>query len=108
MAKKKALRERKETQSPAPAAEQREKEETQRESLPKERSVTLKEYLLLNLLFDIFCLVQLVLVRLFLAETRGLYFFFIMLMIGFLIVSIFDYLYEKLQARELKGHSSIS
>lgn len=61
--------------------------------------LSFRDYILLNVIFDVFCLVQLVLARLFIRETRGLYFFFAMLMIGFFLVSMFDYLYEHLQAR---------
>jgi hypothetical protein len=63
------------------------------------RLCSIKEYILLNVIFDAFCLLQLLLVRLFLGESRGLYFFFALLMIGFLFVSIFDYLYDRVTAR---------
>ena len=55
-----------------------------------ERLFSIGEYVLLNVVFDAFCLLQLLLVRVFLRDTRGLYFFFALLMIGFLLVTIFD------------------
>ncbi len=70
--------------------------------------MALRDYVLMNVYFDVFCLVQLILVRLFLRETRGMYFFFGMLMIGFLLVSIFDYLYEKAYAKEKNVPSASS
>lgn len=64
-----------------------------------DRLFSVREYLLLNVIFDAFCVLQLVLVRLFLRETRGLYFFFGLIMIGFLLVSIFDYFYDRMSVR---------
>lgn len=49
----------------------------------------------MNLLFDAFCILQLVIVKVVIRETRGLYFFFGLLMLGFLVVSIFDYVYDR-------------
>jgi hypothetical protein len=69
-------------------------------AVPSDRKFTFLEYLILNAIFDAFCLAQLVLVRLFLKETRGLYYFFALLMIGFLLVSIFDYFYDRLAPRD--------
>jgi hypothetical protein len=56
---------------------------------------SLKQYLLMNVIFDVFCILQLVIVKLVIHETRGLYFFFGLLMLGFLAVSIFDYVYDR-------------
>ena len=64
--------------------------------LAPERRFSIREYVLLNVIFDAFCLLQLLLVRVFLSETRGLYFFFALLMIGFLLVSVFDYFYDRM------------
>ena len=58
--------------------------------------LTLKGYVILNVLFDAFCVFQLLFIRFTLHETRGLYFFFGLLMIGFLVVSIYDYVYDRL------------
>ena len=58
--------------------------------------VTLKGYVVLNVLFDAFCLLQLLFIRLSLNETRGLYFFFGLLMFGFLVASIYDFAYDRL------------
>jgi len=59
------------------------------------RRFSFREYLLLNVIFDAFCLVQLVLVAVILRESRGLYFFFGLLMVGFALVSVFDGLYDR-------------
>jgi hypothetical protein len=82
-----------------------------KESAPTEADelrISLRDYILLNLFFDVFCVVQLVLVRLFIRETRGMYFFFILLMLGFLIVSVFDFFYERALDDKLAGSASRS
>ncbi|MCX7625506.1 MAG: hypothetical protein N2Z21_04775 [Candidatus Sumerlaeaceae bacterium] len=65
----------------------------------RQMPLSFREYLMLNLVFDVFCVVQLILARLFIRETRGMYFFFGILIIGFFLVSMFDYLYERMQTR---------
>jgi hypothetical protein len=56
---------------------------------------SIKAYVIMNVIFDGFCVLQLLLARIFIHETRGLYFFFCLLMIGFLAVSAFDFLYDR-------------
>lgn len=103
---------------PAPSAEPAEKRKRQTASRrpataapPPEpeavdaprRLFSVAEYLLLNVVFDLFCIVQLVIVRVVLRETRGLYFFFALLMLGFFAVSVFDYIYDRLTARSAQA-----
>ena len=59
---------------------------------------SVRQYVLLNVIFDGFCVVQLILCRVLpvVRETRGLYFFFALLMVGFFAVSVFDYVYDRL------------
>ena len=52
-------------------------------------------YLVANLVFMAFCALQLVIVKAVIGETQGLYFFFAVLVIGFLLVSLFDYSYDR-------------
>ncbi|PKO19806.1 hypothetical protein CVU37_02105 [candidate division BRC1 bacterium HGW-BRC1-1] len=52
-------------------------------------------YLTANLIFMAFCALQLMLVKAVIGETQGLYFFFGVLVIGFLLVSVFDYAYDR-------------
>jgi hypothetical protein len=59
------------------------------------RLFSVGEYALLNVLFDTFLVIQLILVYVFVHETRGLFFFFGLLMVGFLLVSVFDYFYDR-------------
>ena len=59
------------------------------------RLFSVGEYAVLNVLFDAFLVVQLLLVYAFVRETRGLFFFFGLLMVGFLLVSVFDYVYDR-------------
>ena len=77
-----------------PAPEVRERPE----EIPDQR-FSIGAYVLLNVAFDVFCLIQLFLVSFFLAEPRGLVFFFCLLMVGFLVVSAFDYLYDRAATR---------
>jgi hypothetical protein len=58
--------------------------------------VTGRGYVVMNVLFDVFCILQLFFIRFTLHETRGLYFFFGLLMLGFFVVSIYDYAYDRL------------
>ncbi len=59
------------------------------------RRCTIKEYIIMNLIFDGFILAQAALVMSFMRETRGLYFFFGLLMVAFFFVSVFDYVYDR-------------
>ncbi len=55
----------------------------------------LKGYIILNIIFYLFCALQLFIVKKAGGETEGLFFFFGVIAIGFTIVSIFDYLYDR-------------
>ena len=55
----------------------------------------LRSYILMNVLFDGFCFFNLLFIRQTLRETRGLYFFFGLLMVGFFLVSLYDYLFDR-------------
>jgi len=101
MAKKKQKIAQVEGTAPSPPSAAEKKEPSASNIPVLEASLSFREYLLLNLIFDAFCIVQLVLARLFIRETRGLYFFFAMLIIGFFLVSMFDYLYERSLARKV-------
>lgn len=58
-----------------------------------------RHYVLLNIVFDAFCLLQLIIARIVIRDTRGMYFFFALLMIGFLLVSVFDFAYDRITHR---------
>lgn len=53
--------------------------------------VGLYDYILMNGVFAAFCLLQLVIVRVILPNSLGLTFFFGFLIVGFAVVSVFDY-----------------
>ncbi|MGC8740085.1 MAG: hypothetical protein ACP5UB_01360 [Candidatus Sumerlaeaceae bacterium] len=100
MAKKKQSRQ---APPPAPVAESKRAGQPQKErraAAGTGEPLRFRDYVLLNVYFDAFCIVQLVLARLFIRETRGLYFFFGMLIIGFLLVSLFDYCYDSFLAQK--------
>jgi hypothetical protein len=54
-----------------------------------------RQYLLMNAAFALFCIVQLVVVRVVLGDSQGLYFFFALMVAGFAAVSLFDYVYDR-------------
>jgi len=57
---------------------------------------TLSAYILMNVVFDVFCILNLIFIAQTLRENRGLYFFFGILMAGFFIVSVYDFLFDRL------------
>lgn len=67
------------------------------------RRFTLAQYAVMNAVFAVFLVIQMVLVQVFVRETRGLYFFFGLLMAGFVLVSVFDYLYDRYLAPADQG-----
>lgn len=68
--------------------------------------LTVRDYVVMNLVFDAFCVVQLIIVSLLLRDFAGLYFFFGFLMCAFLIASIFDYFSERLNMGVSTGDDS--
>lgn len=66
----------------------------------KERKLfPLKGYIILNLIFWGYCLIQLAVLKYIFRETIGLIFFFIVLGAGFTIVSAFDYIYDRISLK---------
>lgn len=59
----------------------------------------LKGYVILNLIFWAYCIVQMAALRWLFKDSIGLYFFFTVLGAGFTIVSVFDYIYDRIAAR---------
>lgn len=64
------------------------------------RRFSFRDYFILNLLFDAFCVLQLLFIRVSVSEVQGLYYFFGLLMAGFLCVSVIDYVYDRLMMDE--------
>jgi hypothetical protein len=65
--------------------------------------LTVFQYLVLNAVFYAFCLLVLGIVSLTLQETRGLWYFFGLIMVSFSVVSIYDFLYDRLSRPEKVG-----
>jgi hypothetical protein len=61
--------------------------------------LTLVQYLVMNALFYGACLVVLFFVRMGLQETRGLWYFFGLIMISFSAVSLYDFAYDRLSRK---------
>ncbi|MCD6385230.1 hypothetical protein J7M23_05575 [Candidatus Sumerlaeota bacterium] len=70
--------------------------ETPMERVSSEKPLSLKNYVILNLIFWAYCAVQLLVLKWLLRDVAGLYFFFAVLAVAFTVVSIYDYLYERL------------
>lgn len=89
---------------PAPPAEEPQRpQQTADQPAAQPHRFTIAQYAVMNALFAAFLVIQLVLVQVFVRETRGLYFFFGLLMAGFLLVSVFDYLYDRYLAPADQG-----
>lgn len=59
-------------------------------------SLQIKDYVFLNLIFAVFCIVQLLILRVLISDFAGLYFFFGFIMCAFFITSVFDCMAEKM------------
>ena len=61
---------------------------------------TVKGYVIINLIFWAYCLIQFFVVKWLMDDVTGLIFFFVVLAIGFTVVSIYDGLYERFSRPE--------
>ena len=68
----------------------------------------IRGYVLLNVLFWLFCAVEVLIVRLWLKEIQGVFFFFGLLAIGFTVVSIYECIHDRLTARSGRAQGSQS
>ena len=59
----------------------------------------IKGYIFLNLFFWAFCAGEVLLIKWWLKDIRGVVFFFSLLAVGFTVVSIYDCIYDRLTAR---------
>jgi hypothetical protein len=89
--------------APTPPAAAGRPSQTPEETPAEPRRFSIAQYAIMNAVFAAFLLIQLVLVQVFVRETRGLYFFFGLLMAGFVLVSVFDYLYDRYLAPSDQG-----
>lgn len=55
-----------------------------------------KGYLVLNLIFWGFCILQVIVLRFLIGDVIGIMFFFLVLGAGFTIVSVFDFAYDRI------------
>jgi len=61
---------------------------------------TFKGYVIINLIFWAYCLIQFFLVKWLIGDITGLIFFFVILAVGFTLVSIYACLYERFSRPE--------
>lgn len=57
-------------------------------------------YVIINLIFWAYCLIQFLVVKWLIGDMTGLIFFFVVLAVGFTLVSIYDGLYDRLSRPE--------
>jgi len=69
------------------------------EGIEDEQPFPIQGYLRLNLLFWAFCIVEILIIRLWLKDVQGVIFFFALLAIGFTLVSIYDGVYDRMASR---------
>ena len=75
------------------------------ESLQPEALFPLKGYIILNILFWAYCLIQLLVLTWLFRDVVGLIFFFIVLGVGFTLVSIYDYVYDRIAYKKTAGEN---
>jgi type III secretory pathway component EscU len=67
-----------------------------KQTLEPEPLFPLKGYLILNGIFWAYCLIQLLVLLWLFRDIVGLIFFFVVLGVGFTLVSIYDYTYDRI------------
>jgi hypothetical protein len=72
------------------------KNNTGTETIKPEPLFPLKGYLILNLIFWAYCILQLAVLSWIFKDVVGLIFFFIVLGVGFSLVSAYDYIYDRI------------
>jgi len=66
------------------------------ENQEQETMFPVRGYVILNLCFWAFCVVEILIVRWWLKDIQGVIFFFLLLAIGFTAVSVYDGLYDRM------------
>jgi len=80
-------------------SENKSEEPLRSEDSEKEPLFPVRGYILLNILFWAFCIVEVLIIRWWLKDIQGIVFFFGLLAIGFTLVSIYDGVYDRMTAR---------
>lgn len=81
------------------ADQEEERKPTVEEEEEDEGLFPISGYIALNVFFWAFCVGEVLLIRWWLKEIRGVVFFFGLLAVGFTLVSIYDCIYDRLVAR---------
>jgi hypothetical protein len=69
-----------------------------KKSTGREQPFPLYGYVVLNLMFWAFCGIEILLVKWWLNDIKGVFFFFVLLALGFTAVSVYDFLYDRVIA----------
>lgn len=80
--------------------EQTDQQESGEEKKDETELFPIKGYIILNLIFYVFCFFQVLIVHKAGGESEGLFFFFLTIALGFTVVSIFDCLYDRYKYRK--------
>ncbi|MBM3334753.1 hypothetical protein FJY63_08835, partial [Candidatus Sumerlaeota bacterium] len=89
-----------------PSTESKSSEQARDSGGDEEPLFPIRGYVLLNVLFWLFCAVEVLIVRLWLKEIQGVFFFFGLLAIGFTVVSIYECVHDRLTARSNRAQGS--
>ncbi len=71
-----------------------------------EGRLSVSGYIILNLIFWAYCAVQLLVLKWLLRDVAGLYVFFAILAVAFTVVSLYDFLYDRLSKQALEPGTS--
>jgi|GEM_PF-545620 len=67
---------------------------------------SLKGYIILNVIFWGYCLLQVIILRWIYRDAMGIIFFFTVLATGFTVVSIYDYIYDRIALKHQNKEST--
>jgi phosphatidylglycerophosphate synthase len=67
---------------------------------------SLKGYIILNIIFWVYCLLQVIILRWIYRDAMGIIFFFTVLAAGFTVVSVYDYIYDRIALKHQKKEST--
>jgi hypothetical protein len=67
----------------------------------------LKGYIILNVIFWLFCILQMGALKWLYRDAMGIIFFFIFLPVGFTLVSIYDYVFDRIASKNKSSQNEI-
>jgi hypothetical protein len=86
----------------APVLQEKEVKDTE----SQDSLFSLKGYIILNIIFWVYCLLQVIILRWIYRDAMGIIFFFTVLATGFTAVSVYDYVYDRIALKHQKKESA--